>query len=69
MQCLVCDHEQVLRLEESIFKSKCERCCSKFMQVAEVQPTKVRGAGRNAVADLGLALLMEAGAGADIDDE
>ncbi len=63
MQCLVCDHEQTADIGERVQSVKCELCRRGFMRVLEVQPSTVRGVGWNPIADLGLALLMEAGEG------
>jgi len=69
MRCLACEHEQVAMMKVSVFKVRCENCRRKFMEVVAIQPSQVHGAGRNAVADMGLALLMEAGAGVPDDDD
>ncbi len=60
VSCLACNHQQVLRLGESIFKSRCKLCGLKFMEATGVRSSSVYGVGRNAVADLGLAILIEA---------
>ena len=58
--CLACEHEQILGLRDAVGRAKCENCCSKFLQALEARPSMIHGVGSNAVADLGLALLLQA---------
>lgn len=63
-KCLACGHEQVEKIQEKVWHMRCDLCQLYFMSANRVRPTHVRGAGIGEQADLGLALLMEMGAGA-----
>lgn len=59
MQCLACGHVQVIGIKERPSQAQCDNCESHFMKPIKVKPTDVHGIGRNKVADLGLALLID----------
>jgi len=63
LMCGVCKNGQVVLMKQEAKLVKCRRCGNATLKAVQVKPTDVNGAGRNATADLGLALLMEAGAG------
>lgn len=63
-KCLACGHEQVEKIQEKVWHIRCDLCQLYFMTAKRVRPTQVRGTGLGGDADLGLALLMEMGAGA-----
>lgn len=60
--CLACEHDQTVgECTEHILMARCDRCGSPFLKARKVVPTEVHGTGmKNKMADLGLALLMEA---------
>ena len=60
--CLACEHDQTIgERAEHVLMARCDRCGSPFLQALKVEPTEVHGVGmKNKMADLGLALLMEA---------
>ena len=64
--CEVCESQRVIPMKINVLKLEtiCKRCQHPAMKVVKVQPTNINGAGRNKVADMGLAILMEAGADA-----
>ena len=64
--CEVCESQRIIPITTNILKQGtiCKRCEHTSMRVKKASPTNIRGAGRNKVADMGLALLMEMGAGA-----
>jgi len=60
-ECLACGHDHTVgERTEHILMARCDKCGSTFLKARKVEPTEVSGAGQNATADLGLALLMEA---------
>lgn len=61
VQCLACEHQQIVDVKEFMHIIQCERCANIFMNAVKARPTNVHGVGRNKTADLGLALLMEMG--------
>ena len=69
--CEVCEHQRIVPIKGDILEISltCERCEHRSMKVVKVSPTNVSGVGRNKIADLGLAILMEAGAGAPDPEE
>ena len=62
-KCLACGHKQVEKIQEKVWHIRCDLCQLYFMSATRARPTNVRGVGINEQADLGLALLMEMGAG------
>ena len=62
--CQVCEDQKIFKIKETVTLGQCERCHNAKMRVVKVRPTNVSGVGRRKIADLGLALLMEMGAGA-----
>ncbi len=67
MQCLACEHRQVVNAKGFMHIIQCKRCANTFLNAVKVRPTNIHGVGRNKMADLGLALLMEMGA--DVPDQ
>ena len=63
-ECLKCEHQQIGSSKEKQSEARCERCRCPFLLGKQTQSTRVHGAGMGKGADLGLALLMEMGAGA-----
>lgn len=62
-QCLVpgCEHVSVSEATENVRMVRCDQCGSQFVKAMRSQRTVVRTTiGANKMADLGLALLMEA---------
>jgi len=67
--CQVCEDQKIFKIKETVTLGQCERCHNAKMRVVKVRPTNVSGVGRNEMADLGLVLLLEAGADApDIEE-
>jgi len=70
MQCSVCEHLTIVPKKNPADRIRCKRCGNAILKTVKAQPTNIHGVGRNKVADLGLALLMEMGAGApDIEEK
>ena len=61
-ECLACGHDHTVgERTEHILMARCDKCGSPFLKARKIEPTEVHGAGMtNEMADLGLALLMEA---------
>jgi len=57
--CEACQHQEVLSIKRSVHLRKCPRCGIVDLVVSKVKPSNVNGIGRNATADLGLALLVD----------
>ena len=64
IMCGVCENGQVVKMKDEVDLSSCSRCHKATLKAVRVVHTDINGAGRNKTADLGLALLMEMGAGA-----
>ena len=59
-RCLGCGHETVSGRRENVREVRCENCGLPFIEAVRTRRTIIRGVGTNRVADLGLALLLEA---------
>ena len=62
--CKACGHQQIVLKKMGVILKSCSRCGNVRMKAVKARPTNIHGCGGNVKADLGLALLMEMGAGA-----